>query len=118
MSFPAKANFNIKANGYWEKVWKIYNLGEPMDLSGYSFELEVKITRGKDSPRILNLTMGSGIEVDDPLTGEITVTIPPMPDLKKTKTYAYDFIAIKNSKATVWIQGLMTFDPGVSYYGS
>lgn len=116
MSFPAKANFNIKANGYWEKVWKIYNLGEPMDLSGYTFELEVKAHRGKNSPRLFNLSMGQGIEVDDPLSGEIQVTIPPIPDLKSTKTYAYDFIAIKNDKATVWIQGSMTFDPGVSYY--
>ena len=115
MSAPAKANFFIKANGYWERVWQIQNEGVAYDITGYTFELEVKTAKGLNSTRILNLTTGDGITIDNAEEGKILVEIPPLPQITKTTTYVYDLLAIKDGKGKVWLEGTMTFDPGSSY---
>src|SRR5690606_19708406 len=112
------ANFKIKANGYFTRVWQIKNSGVPTDLTGFDFELEVKKIKGSASAKFLNLTIGNGITIVDAINGKIQIDIPPSPSITTTQTYFYDLIAIKDGKPYVWLEGEMTFEPGVSYVGS
>lgn len=118
MATPARANFKIKANGHWTQTWQIKNGGVPMDITGYDFELEVKKNKGSISTKFLNLTMGNGITIADAETGKIQIDIEPQPSLTSQQIFFYDLIAIKDGKPYVWLEGEMTFDPGVSYINS
>lgn len=115
MATPARANFKIKANGYWTKVWQITNAGQPFDLTGFDFELEVKKIRGSSGAKFLNLRVGEGITILDPLEGKIQLEIEPQPQVTATQVYYYDLIAIRDGKPYVWLEGEMQFEPGVSY---
>lgn len=118
MATPAKANFKIKANGYWTKVWQIKNAGAPMDITGFDFEIEIKKAKGSRVPKFMDLTVGDGITIVDALEGKIKIDIPPQDAIAATTTYYYDLIAIKDGKPYVWLEGEMIFDPGVSYMDS
>jgi hypothetical protein len=118
MTTPAKINFTLKGNSQFERVWQITNNGSPVDISTYTFELEVKVARGLNSKRILNLTIGSGLSFEDAVNGKLRISIPPQTSIVTTTAYVYDFIMIKSSKPYVLIEGTMTIEPGVSYSGS
>lgn len=111
----AKVNFVIKANGSWIRTWQVKNNGVPFNISNYTFELEVKKKRGSAETPFLNLTMGNGITMVDASIGKFQIEIPPNTSIVSNQTYFYDLIAIVNNKAYVWIEGQMTFEPGVSY---
>lgn len=117
MSTPAKANFTLKNNGYWERTWQIQNNGEPFDITDYTFELEIRNGKGQSATRLLQLTTGSGIEIVSPLEGKIKITIPPQPQLTAKQTFYYDLLAIKDSKSYVWLEGTIVFEIGVSFTG-
>lgn len=118
MATPQKANFKLKANGYFTRVWQVKNSGVPADITGFDFELEVKKVKGSASTKFLNLTVGNGITIVDAANGKIQIDIAPQPSLTTTQTYFYDLIAIKDGKPYVWLEGEMVFEPGVSYVGS
>jgi hypothetical protein len=115
MSTPAKANFTIKANGYFERVWQITNAGVPFDVTGYTFEIEVRNGKGNTSPVIVTLVMGDGITVTDAVNGKLAISIAPQPQITIKSVYHYDLMAIKDGKNKVWLEGTMTFDPGATY---
>lgn len=115
MATPAKANFKIKANGTWIQVWQIKNAGVPFDITGYDFELEIKKTKGATISKFLDLTIGNGITVLDAANGMLQLEIGPQISLTATQVFVYDLIAIKDGKPYVWLEGEMTFEPGVSY---
>lgn len=113
-----KANFKIRANGQWTQVWQIRNKGQPMNITGYGFELEVKRQKGANQPKFLNLVVGDGITIVDATQGKIKIDIPPQPQINTPTTYMYDLIAIVNDEPFVWLEGTMAFEPGVSYLES
>lgn len=115
MPTPAKANIKIKANGYWTQIWQIKNNSVPLDITDYDFKLDIKKARGKNVTSFLVLEVGSGITIVDALNGKIQLEINEQPMLVTTQDFVYDLIAIKNTKPYVWIEGTITFDPGVTY---
>ena len=114
----AKLNFIIKTNGTWVQVWQVKNAGIPVDITGYTFELEIKKNRGPSiDSRILNLTIGQGITLVDPVQGKLQLEIAPNPAIIKNETYVYDFVATVGGKRYVWLEGQIVLEPGVSYSG-
>lgn len=115
---PAKANFTVKANGYWTKVWQLKNGGQPMDITGFDFELEIKKVRGAGGAKFLNLTVGDGITIINAADGKIQIEIPPQPSITTKQVYFYDLLMVINNKEVVPLEGEITFEPGVSYRDS
>lgn len=118
MATPQKQDFRIKANGTWVKTLVFSANDVPLNLTGYTFEMEVKSKQGAASTKYFTLSTGSGITVVDVNTGTITIEIPPKPDITKPTVYFYDIIAIVDSKPYVWLYGTLTFEPGTSYIDS
>lgn len=117
MAAPQQYNFTVKANGYWTRVWQIKTAGVPVDLTNYTFEMEIKKNRGSTAPAYLELGMGTGIQLEDAVNGKIRISIEPDPTIAATTVYQYDLLAIVDNKPYVWLYGTITFEPGVSYVG-
>ncbi len=116
MAIP-KYNIKIKANGCWAETWQIKNNGQPFDITGFDFELEVKKAKGFTQPKFLDLKVGSGITIVDASLGKILIEIEPQPEISSPTTYVYDLIMIQNGCPQVLIEGSIEFQPGVSYIG-
>jgi hypothetical protein len=46
----------------------------PLDLTGCGLELVIKARRG-DGPALVTLSIGGGLEVSDPTSGRVTMTL-------------------------------------------
>lgn len=113
----AKQNFKIQANGTFTRTIEVKSNDVPLNLTGYTFEMEVKAAKGPAETAFLTLTIGSGITVDA-VNGLITFEIAQQTSITATTVYYYDLIAITGGKPYVWLYGTLTFEPGTSYTGS
>lgn len=115
-STPARQNFLIKTNTHWSRTWQILNSGVAFDITGYDFELELRTTKGSSAtPAYLTLSVGDGITIVDEALGKIKVEIEPQTAILTKTDYYYDLIAIASGKPYTWLEGKITFDPGVSF---
>jgi hypothetical protein len=113
---PAVVNLKIKTNGYYTALWHIQSNSVDVDLTGYTFEITVRETKGFHGKIVYELTTeNGGISITDAAGGQIQVEIAPTTSIKDTKVCFYDLLAKKNGKEYVWIEGKITLDPGTSY---
>jgi hypothetical protein len=115
MATPAKKNFKIKTNSYWSQVWQIKSDGIAVDITNYDFKIEIKNAPGIKNPDVLALTLGAGITIVDAPTGKIKVEIQPQTQIMNTTTYVYDLLVTINGTPYNWMEGQITFDPGVTF---
>lgn len=116
MATPAKQDFKIKANSQWTQVWQVQSNGVPIDITDFQFEIEVKKARGHNIAAFIDLSVGNGITILDGPNGQIQIDIPQQPSITTEVTYVYDLIAVIEGLPYCWIEGHITFIPGVSYF--
>lgn len=115
MTTPARQDFVIRANTHWERIWQIKSNGVPLDISSYDFRMELKYERGLDSRTFLSLSVGDGITLIDASQGQFKITIEPQTAITQRKVFQYDLLVTIAGYNYVWVEGLIAFEPGVTY---
>lgn len=65
----------LRQGNKYKLVYSIKNAdGSPKDLSG-SLQLKYELSRAKHYPANIQLTLGSGVEITDPVNGKVEIII-------------------------------------------
>lgn len=110
--YPALLNLYAQTNQTFNKVltWSIS--GTPVNLTGYTAEMDIK-WRGGTTP-IVALSTGSGITLGGSAgTIAITVSASTMATLEEG-TYEYDLVLISGSVKTPLVRGSFNVEEGVT----
>lgn len=114
----AAVEFNIKLqrNADWRRELAIVDdLGDPLDLTGATFKLEVKYREGDPDPPLAtaNITVvdAPGGIIEAHLSGDQFAAVPGANELVNL---AYDLIGTQDGDDTALARGYVILTPGVS----
>jgi hypothetical protein len=108
----------VPRNGVYSKRWNIKDeaTGEPIDLTGWNFALDIKYAAGDADP-----PLGSGaVTVYDAGEGALNVLVDgtdfaAVPGTHETVRLAYDLVAtVAGTGALVIASGPLLLEPGVT----
>ncbi len=123
----AVLNLSVKRNGVLRRTFYFENAGSPLDLTGWSAELQVRATLGAASA-IFTLVEtpnanGSFIDIVDAGAGEVGVfisnadlnLIPEASPVSDPVSYAYDIVMTDTAADFMpFVGGAFTVIPGVT----
>lgn len=107
----------LERNGTYVESWQITDdEGVAIDVTGWTFAMDVKYAAGESDPPLASAT----VTVDNAATGELTVQIEGADfaavDGEKEKVIlAYDFVAVESGVPQVYVGGPLILVPGVTY---
>lgn len=109
---PASKNLRIKTNGTYRATWQINSNGVPVDLTGYTFKMTIRLDSGLDGA----IAGEADVTINEPANqGKVIVEIPPMPAIESPVNAYYDLLASIGGKDYVWIEGRIKLEPGATY---
>ena len=75
MTTPAKTDLVIFQGATFSKLLKLSVAGTPMDITGYTFRMQVRESKATSSPILLELTSANGKITTVPLMGEVSLEV-------------------------------------------
>lgn len=107
----------LERNSTWQKTWTIAdNDGVPIDITGWTFEMEVKASAGAPGAALAN----ANITVTDAPGGELEIVLEgadfaAVAGTQDTVVLAYDLRAIKTGGVPeTLVKGPINLEPGVT----
>ncbi|NJO82881.1 MAG: hypothetical protein HC828_08710 [Blastochloris sp.] len=107
---------NVKAGDTWNDfslTWNDAN-GDPVDLTGYTAQLQVRATNTPTGTSILLITSAAGQLVIDALNGTITTLVSATDMTIAAGRYFYDLEVQVGSVKTTLIQGEFWVHPQIT----
>ena len=107
----------LKANIPHVRRINLEQKGQPMDVTGYRFEMQIRTAQTPDSTVIATLdqTLGGLNVVYENGNTYLEMKFGPFDDMSVKLDAYYDIIAIKDGVEKIWMEGIMPFEPGVTY---
>jgi hypothetical protein len=92
---PARIDLSAYHGDTWSQTFKLYEAGQPADLTGATAACHLKPRTGATIPITATVTA--------PTTGEVTITLPATPP--PPARYEYDLEVTKAGVVTTWAFG-------------
>ena len=107
----------LKANVSHTRRIKVEKDGEAFDTTGYSFEMQIRTEQSPTSTVLatLNEDLGGMNVVHESGSTYLEIKFGPFDTLATKIDAYYDIIATKNDDETVWLEGIIPLEPGVTY---
>ena len=111
MTTPAKYDFTVRCNETFSSDWTIKSSGLVQDITNIDFKLQVKQKKGSAVVAVKTLTVGSGLTKVDAVNGVLRISFAGDTSVTSTQTYVYDLVATVVGVPSVWVEGIIRFEP-------
>lgn len=119
---PARKDLFARRNSDFRQKWKIRNNGAVIDLTGWSFKMQIRKKPGEPDPALVTLTTAAGITVTNTVSAsdiQIDIALETLQALtgskeKRTELYYDLLITLPGGLRTVYVDGAFNLDPGVT----
>lgn len=107
----------LKANVSHTRRIKLEKNGVAFDTTGYTFEMQIRTAQSPTSTVLatLNEDLGGIQIVNENNSTYLEIKFGPFNELATKIDAYYDIVAEKDDEETVWLEGLIPLEPGVTY---